>query len=157
VRVCAWKINSALPVLRLASYALHALPSMSSNSGDLARQPGFLNADANASVDQLSDVGSFSRTRPDVDDDEDDLDTSPPPEEVDGDDDAQLGLASPAHRSNVDLGRIASADADVDVQVSTVLAELSKLTSTGVDCIIASRIIKAIHLALTSTWIFASI
>jgi hypothetical protein len=92
---------------------------MSSNPGDVARQPDLLNADdPNAAGDQLSDVGSFSRTRPDVVDDDDDLDTSPPPEDFDGDEAAQLTFEGSASQSNaIASGRAIIQDGEVSIQV----------------------------------------
>jgi hypothetical protein len=81
----------------LRSYALYAFPSMSSNSGDVARQPDLLSPDdPNSAADDLSDVGSFSRTVPDINDDDDELDSSPPPGDyADSDEAARVNLDRP--------------------------------------------------------------
>jgi hypothetical protein len=83
---------------------------MSSPSGDIARQPERLGVE-DVAVDQLSDVGSFSRTRPDVEDDDDELDSSPPPEEAEEVD----GIALAANGTTIGNG-IAS-PVEVSIQV----------------------------------------
>ncbi len=92
---------------------------MSSNLGDVSRQPEHLNADdPNAAGDQLSEVGSFSRTRPDVVDDEDDLDSNPPPDDEEGDVTVRLNLEDSTAGSNLGVQKgIASPDPEPSIQV----------------------------------------
>jgi hypothetical protein len=90
---------------------------MSSNPGGVARQPELLSVDdANLAVDNLSDVGSFSRTRPDVDDDDDELDSSPPPEEAE--EAAHISITKAVNGAHEYNDGTASPEVEVSIHVS---------------------------------------